>query len=145
MTDTRIDTIERTLELRASPERVWSALVDKEQLERWWGGGAGAIEPDTESWFDWPDEGRFAYRVEAFEPLERLTYRWARDPDVAIDAGLSTLVEFTLERRHDGGTTLHLRESGFNDERHHDENVEGWAEELEKLRAVLDGDNDRAR
>ena len=129
MTEMVVGEIEQTLELRADPERVWSALVEKEQLERWWGGGAGMIESGAEGWFDWPGYGRFAYRVEAFEPLHRLAYRWARDRDVAVDAGPSTLVE---------GTTLHLRESGFADDGHRRENVEGWEEELEKLRSFVE-------
>lgn len=135
----KIDAIERTLELQAAPDRVWSALVEKEQLDLWWGGSQNAtMAPGFEGWFEWEGYGRFAYRVEAWEPGRHLAYRWAQARDTAVGAGHSTLVEFTLEARADGGTTLHLRESGFAEAGHRQENSGGWDEELGKLVKYLE-------
>lgn len=60
------------------------------------------------------------------------------EPDSALDALTSTLVEFWIEERADGGVVLRVAESGFEgldrsaEERRRmfDENTEGWAIEL---------------
>ena len=132
------DVIERTLELRASLDVVWRALTDPAELSRWFGEEAQLdLRPGGEGWFGWPEHGRFAARVELVEPLNRLTWRWARDRDTAVDDGPSTLVEWTLEPRPDGGTLLSLRESGFEDDASFRENDAGWTEELAELEAYL--------
>jgi hypothetical protein len=38
-----------------------------------------------------------------------------------------------LSSREDGGTTLHLVETGFRTELHHTQNTGGWDEELAEL------------
>ncbi|MDP9223550.1 MAG: SRPBCC domain-containing protein [Actinomycetota bacterium] len=57
-----------------------------------------------------------------------------------LDGGPSMLVEFTLRLREDGGTTLHLRESGFERPEHPSGNADGWTDELGELVAYLAGD-----
>ncbi len=134
--DTRV--IERVLEFDASIERVWRAISDASELSKWFGdrveldlvvGGDGAM--------DWDSHGSFAMRVEEVEPPRRLVWSWVHEPGVAFDDAPSTRVEWTLMPRPDGGTTLHLRESGFRTELHHQQNTEGWTEELGELRAFL--------
>lgn len=132
--------IERTLELKAPIDRVWAALVEKEQLDRWWGGGsAGSFELGSQGWFEWEGMGRFAYRVEAFQPPAHVAYRWAREPDTDLDEAETTLVEFTLAPMSNGGTRLELRESGFSHPSHRAQNLEGWYEELGNLSKVVGG------
>ena len=129
-----IEAIERTLELRISPAKVWRALTDASEIASWFGDSA-ELEPrlGAEGWFGWDSYGRAAVRIEAFEPETRLVWRWAREADKPLDEVHSTVVEWTLIPRPDGGTTLKLEESGFEREQDREENVGGWQHELAHL------------
>ncbi|MEJ2085916.1 MAG: SRPBCC domain-containing protein [Acidobacteriota bacterium] len=132
--------IERTVELDAKLEDVWRALTDPTEVSGWFGDSASFTpEIGASGWFGWEKHGRFSMRVEAFEPPTRFAWRWSRDPGTDIDEGVSTLVEWTLREREDGGTTLELRESGFVREQDREMNSGGWDEELEHLRQHLLG------
>lgn len=86
--------IERFLDLRATPERVWQALTDPDQLASWFGQRADLRpEPGYDGWMEWDGHGRFAMRVEEAVAPTRLVVRWMNEPDVALDPGRSTLVE----------------------------------------------------
>lgn len=129
-----IPAIERTLELRAAPERVWRALTEPSEIARWFGDTAELeASAGAEGWFGWKAHGRFAVRVERCEPPRRFAWRWARNSDTPIGEGPSTLVEWELLPRDDGGTTLKLRESGFERPEAREENVGGWKHELGEL------------
>lgn len=130
--------IERTLDLRATPERVWRALTDAGELGAWFGAsGSLDLRPGGDGFFEWTGDGRFAARVEAVDPPRHLAWRWAREKDTPIDDGPSTLVEFRLEPAAGGGTRLHLRESGFERPEDRVANSGGWLEELGELTAFL--------
>jgi uncharacterized protein YndB with AHSA1/START domain len=130
--------IERKLELSASVERVWRALTDAGELSKWFGDETRLVlEPGAEGAMIWNEHGSYAVRVEVVEAPVRFVWRWVHEPDVPFDAAPSTRVEWTLERRDDGGTTLRLRESGFRTDSHFRQNTEGWREELAELVAVL--------
>jgi uncharacterized protein YndB with AHSA1/START domain len=133
------DAIERTLELAASPERVWTALTDPRELARWFPDEVTELEPRAggAGWLRWSQHGRFAVRFEVFDPPRHLVWTWSRSPDTAVDDGPSTRVEWRLDARPGGGTTLRLRESGFLDARHRQENEGGWTHELGELGAYL--------
>ena len=75
--------------------------------------------------------------VEEFEPPRRLAWRWGREAEELKNGGSSTLVEWTLSPRDGGGTTLFLRESGFQTEEARKENVGGWKHELSELLELL--------
>ena len=138
--DQPVPSIERRLDLEASPERVWRAISDPAEIARWFGEGAELdLAPGGNGWFTWEKHGRFAVRVEVVEPPERLVWRWARQPEAPIDAGPSTRVEWRLVRRPDGGTRLELTESGFERPEDREDNVDGWRQELGELVAHLDG------
>lgn len=128
------DTIERTLELEATPEDVWRALTDPTELSRWFG-DTTELKPQVgaDGWFGWESHGRFAMRVEECEPPRRFAWRWVHEPETPVDDAPSTLVEWTLTPRDGGGTTLHLRESGFQTEKHFQDNSGGWTHELGEL------------
>ncbi|MEE8138520.1 MAG: SRPBCC domain-containing protein [Thermoanaerobaculia bacterium] len=132
------EAIERTLELDAAPDDVWRALTDPTELSGWFGDTA-ELSPTLggEGWFGWEAHGKYSMRVEVFDPPKRLAWRWAREPDTPLDETASTLVEWTLTPRPDGGTTLTLRESGFVREEDRQANVKGWKKELEELQAFL--------
>ncbi len=129
-----IDAIQRTLQLEAAPERVWRALTDDKEIASWFGDSA-ELDPrqGAEGWFGWQGFGRAAVRIEAFEPPTRLVWRWAREADSPLDEVRSTVVEWTLIPRSDGGTTLELVESGFERVQDREDNVGGWKHELADL------------
>jgi uncharacterized protein YndB with AHSA1/START domain len=126
--------IERTLELEATPEQVWKALTDPQELAGWFGDSAELEpRPGAGGWFGWASHGRFAVRVTEVDPPRRFAWRWMHEPGAAFEEAASTLVEWTLTAREDGGTTLELRESGFRTDLHRQENTEGWEQELQHL------------
>ena len=61
------------------------------------------------------------------------------EPDTPFDDAPSTRVEWTLSPSDGGGTTLHLRESGFLTDVHQEQNRGGWEEELGELMELLEG------
>jgi uncharacterized protein YndB with AHSA1/START domain len=92
----------REVAFPVSPEEVWEALTDPEQLEEWF---ANDVELDARPGgagiFRWDDgDERRATVVEA-EPCERLVLDW--------DDGAGN-VELTLEETEEG-TLLHVRET----------------------------------
>jgi len=140
MTDatTAVPAIERTLELKAPRERVWRALTDPAEIARWFPQRAELdLRPGGDGTFFWEGYGSYAVRVEAVDPPSYFACRGAKQPDVGIDAGETTLVEWWLDERPDGGTTLRLRESGFTRPEDRAGNEEGWTEELGELLALL--------
>lgn len=136
-----MNAVKKTLRLSASPERVWRALTEPAELSRWFPDSTD-LEPRAGSTgtFDWSEHGKYAVRVEAMEPPRRLVWQWARDPDVGVGETPLTTVEWTLEAREDGGTTLHLVESGFTHPKYRDQNDAGWDQELGELVEYLEGE-----
>jgi len=129
-----IATIDKKLELEQPPETVWSALTDPAQVASWFGETAEfKAESGGEGYFGWQSHGRFALRIEEFDPPNRLTWRWGREANNSLEETHSTVVEWTLLPREDGGTTLLLKESGFATEESRRENAGGWKHELGEL------------
>jgi uncharacterized protein YndB with AHSA1/START domain len=128
--------IERTLELRASPERLWRVLTEADELAAWFGQRCALdLRPGGSAWFEWDDGGRFEATIEVVEPPRRFAFRWASERNVPVAAGRSTLVEFRIEPGRDGGSVLSLRESGFGELGTRLANVHGWMDELRDLAA----------
>ena len=129
-----IAAIEKKLELDQSPDTVWRALTDPTEVAGWFGETAEfKAELGGEGYFGWESHGRFAMRIEEFDPPTRLVWRWGREPDKSLDETHSTLVEWTLLPREDGGTTLLLKESEFATDQSRQENDGGWQHELGEL------------
>lgn len=93
--------VTREIVFPASPDEVWQALTDPEQLERWFAndveldprpGGAGV--------FRWDDGDVRRATVVVAEPGERLVLDWDEDGEV----------EFVVEAVEDG-TRLLVRET----------------------------------
>jgi uncharacterized protein YndB with AHSA1/START domain len=125
------DRIEKQILLRASLDRVWSAISDAQQFGRWFGvrfdapftAGTrltGRITPtsvDAEiAKAQQPHAGTaFAVWVERIEPQRALAFRWhpyAIESTVDYSQEPTTLVEFVLAAAP-GGTLLTITESGF--------------------------------
>ena len=132
------DTIERQMTFELPREAVWAALVEPEQLGRWFGTSAELdLRPGGEGTFTWDDlDVTTRVTIESVEPPARFAYRW--EPGGASEGGPTTLVTFELEEIP-GGTRLTLVESGFS--RFGPEsrrgNEFGWDSELGELRVFL--------
>jgi uncharacterized protein YndB with AHSA1/START domain len=136
-TATNTPAIERTLDLQAAPERVWRALTESAELASWFSQRADVpTEAGASGWLEWDGHERFRIRIEAYEPIRRLAWRWASTADADFEASAS-LVEWTLEPGPRDGTRLRLRETGFETLAARFGNVEGWFEELAELRELL--------
>ena len=130
--------IEKKLHFDAPVERVWQAITDPSEISKWFGDETHlTLTPGADGAMVWREHGSFAVRVEKVEAPRHLVWSWVHEPGVAFDEAPSTRVEWTLTARDGGGTTLHLRESGFLTDLHHGQNTEGWDEELGELVAVL--------
>jgi uncharacterized protein YndB with AHSA1/START domain len=146
-----MDRIERNVELKASPDRVWQALTDHREFGAWF-----KVALDQPFVVGQPSTGMMTYpgfehlpwkaEIVAIEPRHRFAFRWpAMDEAQQVrDDWPWTLVEFTLEPLGDG-TRLTVVESGFDalPESGRDFarrcNEGGWTEQMDNVRAHVDG------
>lgn len=126
--------VEKTIDFEASPERVWRAITDPEQISRWFGHEA-VFEATVgfEGAMIWREHGSFALRVEEVTPPSRLVWSWLHEDGVPFDAAIATRIEWTLTPLDGGGTRLNVLESGFRTDLHVQQNTDGWNEELAEL------------
>lgn len=131
--------ITKTLEFDASPERVWEAISDPEQLGEWFPTAVeiDSFSPGNRGWLIWENHGRYRFEVEEIRAPDYLVWRWANDPEKELEETLTTRVEWHIEARPDGGSRLDLRESGFETEKYRAGNDEGWDKELGELVDLL--------
>lgn len=137
------DTIERTTELPHPVERVWAALTDPSEFERWFCQSASwELREGAPMTFRWDHYGTAPGVIVAVEPMTRFAFRWGSD-DRPLEPGQSTVVEFTLRPNAEGGTTLTVRESGFatlyNGPEQIVDNTQGWREQFDNLARYLAG------
>jgi uncharacterized protein YndB with AHSA1/START domain len=135
-------TIERTIEIEATPETVWEYLTDAIKALRWWGVGAT---------FDVRPGGEFRLHVgsgsiasgeylEVEEPHRLVyTFGWEKggDPTGHTSHG-STIVELTLEPS-DTGTTLSLVHRDLVNLEAAEGHGAGWDHYLERLQITAAG------
>lgn len=137
-----LDRIDRSIDIDASPERVW-ALVTR---PGWWI-NEGEVDPDPDvrvegsiTVLTHPRFGEFRLETVSSQPPSYVAFRWL-EPDQAA----GTLVEFRIEPRA-GGVTLSVAESGFSrlgrprEEwlRRREGNDSGWQEELGAAKAYVE-------
>ena len=139
------DAIERTIDIDAPAERVWTLVSEP----GWWI-GEGAIRPheiehrDGVDFVIDEDHGTFPIITQKLDPPHYAAFRWL-EQDSDKD-GPGTTTEFWIDER-EGGVTLKVRESGFasltksaQDLRAQiDENTKGWKFELELAKKSLEG------
>ena len=116
------------------------AFAEPAQLAAWWSNGEqGEIRAGAEGSWLWPSEGgRFAYRIEAVEAPRYLCWTWVGAPDVSLEDAEQVLrTEWVLVPREDGGTDLHLLETGFTGPDSMRENEGGWEQIIPSLRKHL--------
>ena len=114
------DRIEKTIELKASPARVWRALTDHREFGQWFRvvlDGPFAVGQASTGHIAYPgyEHLRWNATVTAMEAERYFAFTWhpyAIDPDQDYSGETPTLVEFTLEPIA-AGTRLTILESGF--------------------------------
>jgi uncharacterized protein YndB with AHSA1/START domain len=133
------DELVRTIEVRASRERVWAAITDPGELQRWFPEHAEVdLRMNGEMHLMW-EAGADEAVIEVLDPPSTFAFRWR-------PAGTDrpyTRVTFTLSGEGDV-TTVTLTERGFAalpdqiHEQSYEGNAAGWTSELEELRAYLE-------
>jgi uncharacterized protein YndB with AHSA1/START domain len=142
--DGELDRIERSIDIDASAEKVWSLIT----RPGWWI-NEEEVDPDPElrreGEFDvlaHPKFGEFRLRTLESDEPRHVAYLWV--DNVAPEAG--TNVEFWIEDRP-GGVTLRVVESGFSGlkkdraaiDNQIKENTHGWEVELGAAKVYLEG------
>lgn len=135
-----MDSVERHVDIDASPERVWELLT----RPGWFVNDGEIVAHDVEDLGDGvhlvtdPVHGSFRIERVALEPHTRAAFRWHRGIDADDPA---TLVEFHLEERP-AGVRLTVVESGLQglgaDRRLREQQAQRWSEELATARAHTD-------
>jgi uncharacterized protein YndB with AHSA1/START domain len=145
-----IDSIERSIDIDASAERVWQLI----SVPGWYINNGTVIDHELRQEEGYvvvidPVHGEFPMRTVRLDPPRYAAFRWFTIPGADAsrdDSTASTLVEFWITER-DGGVTLRVLESGFASlaitaEKRRiavDENTEGWEIELAAARSYLSG------
>jgi uncharacterized protein YndB with AHSA1/START domain len=133
---TRTVRLERRLD--APPYRVYRAWSSPEALAEWFPDSVeGSLAPGTRSTLVFPDQ-RVWWDVLAAEPYTRFQFRW---PWLAADAWITTVTITIAPRGYGSQVTLEdgpfdLTVPGVLDA--YGECLEGWAEALANMRAVVD-------
>lgn len=118
---TELSPVVRTVEIRATRERVFELFADPEQLVRWWPDVA-RLEPRLGGRVELEFEGRgdVSGEITRWEPPHRLGFTWVRGlaPDV------TTHVDVTITAAGDDRVRVELVHSGW--EAVPDELVDEW-------------------
>ena len=142
--------IEKQVQLKAPPARVWRALSDAREFGEWFRvrfDGPFVPGQIARGKLLYPgfENVKFEMLIKEMQPEKLFSYTWhpyAVDPQADYSQETPTLVEFTL-REAAGGTLLTVKESGF-------ENVpsarraeafrmnsDGWAAQLRNIEGYL--------
>ena len=99
--------LEKELFIKASPQRVFQALTEKADLERWFVQKAEVdARPGGAIRFEWRPDAVEIGTILVFDPPHRLSYTWE-----ALGPGPTTIT-FALTAENDG-TRLHLIHTGI--------------------------------
>jgi uncharacterized protein YndB with AHSA1/START domain len=142
------DRIEKQIELKAPPARVWRALTDHREFGQWFRVDLnGPFAPGETTSGQITHHGyehlKFEVIVQEMRPEVLFSFLWhpyAVDPAVDYSAEPHTRVEFRLEKVGDG-TLLSVTESGFDKippGRRHEAfrmNEGGWAAQMKNIEA----------
>ena len=145
------DQIEKTIDLRASVDRVWRALTDHEEFGQWFG-----VKLEGPFQAGQATRGHITNRgyehvvleivTQTIRPKTLFSYTWhpyAVDPAVDYSDETPTLVEFHLTPTADGARLVVI-ETGFDALPTHRKadclrmNDRGWAAQMENIKAYID-------
>ena len=144
------DRIEKTIDLKAPPERVWRALTDYKEFSAWFRVNLeGPFVPGqfTRGRITYPGYEHLVMEVVVvkMEPERLFSFHWHPypiDPKVDYSKEPPTLVEFTLEKTATG-TLLKVTESGFDviPAARRDEafrmNSGGWTDQMKNINSYV--------
>jgi uncharacterized protein YndB with AHSA1/START domain len=128
--------LEKELFINASPERVFRALTEKEELERWFLMKAEIdLRPGGSLKFEWSPDASEVGKVLALEPPYRVSYSWE-----ALSPSPTTITfELTPEN---GGTRLRLTHDSIGEGQDWDNYYSsvngGWNAHLKDLASWLE-------
>jgi len=142
------DRIEKTIDLRAPPARVWKAISDPREFGTWFRvkiedpfvPGRPAAGQITHPGYE---HVRWRVVIQKMEPERLFSFTWhpyGIDPEVDYSKETPTLVEFRLEPIP-GGTRLTVTESGFDEvpaarrAEAYRMNDGGWAQQMKNIEA----------
>ncbi|WP_350334980.1 SRPBCC family protein [Coralliovum pocilloporae] len=143
-TESRILRLDR--EFNASPEQVYDAWTDPEQLVQWWG-PEGMTIPDCRMDLrvggHWTTtmlsaEGNRHTVQGVYTVLDRphhIAFTWAWLYDEGL--GHETIVDVHLERTERGGTKLTMVQQIFAEEEHRNNHESGWSSTFNCLEVFL--------
>jgi uncharacterized protein YndB with AHSA1/START domain len=137
--------VEGRVEIRATPERVWRALTDAAELERWFPLEA-RVEPGPGGsiWMSWKNEYAGESKIVAWDPPRHLRVTWGGSDE----AGAAQVTDYFIDVA-DGHVVLRVVTSGFPADASWDDWVEGtrmgWAYELQSLKQYLERHDGRDR
>ena len=143
MTTAELSRIDKSIEIAATPERVWRALTSAEELSSWFQVEIeGDLTAGSNVWMTSVHVGhvgqRFNVRVLEMTPPRRLVWAWHPgevDPRVDYAHEPRTTVSFELEPSG-SGTRLTVSETGFDAialsrrAKVYGDNSQGWTEVL---------------
>lgn len=124
-------------EIHAPPERVWRALTEAAELERWFPLEA-RVEPGEggEIFMSWKNEYSGSSKILTWDPPHHLRISWGGEDDAAAQ-----VTDYHIEGRG-GRTLLRVVTSGFPPDASWDDWVEGtrlgWLFELTSLKRYLE-------
>ena len=141
MTIAELTRIDRSIDIKARPERVWRALTTADEISSWFQVAIdGPIAAGQEVWMTSQHEqcrgARFRVLFVEMTPPHRFVWQWhpgAVDPKIDYSKEPRTTVTFTLEPI-ETGTRLTVSETGFEEvtlERRaavYKDNTQGWNE-----------------
>lgn len=136
--------VEQEVEIQASPERVWRALTEARELERWFPLEA-RVEPGEggEIFMSWKNEFAGSSKILAWDPPSHLRVSWGGADDASAQ-----VTDYHIEGRG-GSTRLRVVTSGFPADASWDDWVEGtrlgWLFELASLKRYLEHHDGRDR
>ena len=139
-------TIEREIQIEASPATVFEVITSPEHLKEWWPDEA-VLEatPGAKGQLVFGDRSSGTAQIPKLTVLEavpprRFSFRWTHPEGAEAREGNSLLVTFDLTASG-GGTLLRMTESGFREmgwevavlEEQYRDHVEGWKHFLPRL------------
>lgn len=145
-----MNSIERSVTLKATRERVWRALTTAAEFSVWFQVKVeGPFEPgkriDMIATLPGWEGFKFWFEIVEMTPPVRFSYRWLPGAVVDDTDSTPTLVTFTLAEVA-GGTKLTVLETGFEGvslekrAKAFQENTDGWRDQLASLERYLGRD-----
>ena len=143
-----LDCVTREEVIATSPEALWAALTEPDQVARWFGDTAEIdLRVGGTVRFGWPAGEVSKGVVTAVEPGKIFAFKWDVFGTIT-DPGSFTHVEFRLHRV-DGGTAVRVLETGLetlhatgvapDPEELFEEHIDGWRNEMSDLVDYLEG------